>query len=131
MKQICCIILILCNFYNPESISKEKKILGDWTIIKTLSIEKIGDNLYKKRTSGLIDNMKISFRLDNVATALDKDGKVIANLFWKIDNGKIQINYNGDNPFLKYLNGNFEMKFSKKMKLELVSENNYSVFLER
>ena len=131
MKQFFSLILIVGSFYNPEFISKEKKILGEWTIIKTLTIEKIGDNLYKEKTSGLIDTMKINFKLNNIATASGNDGKVVADLFWKIDHGKIQIIYNGDHSFLQKLNGKFEMKFSKKTKLELVSENNNSIFFER
>ncbi|VXB60723.1 hypothetical protein FLAVO9AF_220044 [Flavobacterium sp. 9AF] len=88
MKQLLIFTLLISNLF-LLNISKEKMILGEWRYVKTvLSIEKIGDNLYQKRTSGFIGKTILEFKANYNGTCINTQTKIANQFTWQINRKK-------------------------------------------
>ena len=131
MKQIIIILLFVLNLCSICN-SKEKKILGEWRYQKTQLTEKIGENLYREKSSGVVGELKIDFKKDYSGTSKNSQSEVIDQFTWKLSGDKLSMKYYGDNMILKSFNNEFKIKVLTKHKMVIYNEaEKKSIFFER
>lgn len=119
MKYLILCFLILSTL--SPNVSKEKKLLGSWTFVKTFLREQVGENLYRERSSGLVNGeIVIEFKADHTATVIGKDGSDNHTLTWKLEDHYLELGGTGNYPFLREFEGKNEIVSLTKHELEVV-----------
>lgn len=119
MKHLVFFILALSSL--SPAVSKEKKLLGRWTFVKTFSREQVGENRYHEKTSGLLNGtIVIEFKADYTATIIGKEGAETTSFDWKLEGRYLALGSLHDHPFLGAFEGQNEIVNLTRHELELV-----------
>ncbi|UGS22066.1 hypothetical protein [Flavobacterium cyclinae] len=131
MKQIIITLFFVINLFSITN-SNEKKILGEWRYQKTQLTEKIGENLYRQKNSGVVGELKINFKNDYTGTSKNSQSEIIDQFTWKVSRDKLTIKYLGDDLILKSFSNEFKIKILTKHKMVIYNQaENKSIFFER
>ncbi|MFY7666340.1 hypothetical protein [Flavobacterium sp.] len=125
---VCCMALSL--LVSPET-SKEKKLLGVWKFENVAQTEHVSGNIFRNVTSGLKDEILITFQPDHTGIIKDVDLKTKASFTWELKSGHLAIIVEIQNSILQSLNGTFRMQFAGKKELKLVAPDGKVVTLSR